>query len=89
MPYTDLRLAVAILYGRGFTRQRIVGYLIIWFAGTVLLVALALLLSEGLAVALPLFSGQIRSVLVLIGLLIIPIARLGLASSLLERNRHS
>jgi hypothetical protein len=79
-----LKFAVAIRSAREISRQ----YLIVWFAATALLVVLALLLARGLGVALPSFSTQIRNVLVLVALVFVPLARMGLASSFFEKNRH-
>ena len=79
-----VKFSIAARSTRKIGRQ----YLTVWFATTSLLVVLALLLSKGLGVALPSFSSQIRNVLVLVALVFMPLARLGLASSFFEKNRH-
>jgi hypothetical protein len=70
------------------TRQIGWQYFTVWFTTTLLLVVLALLLSDGLGTALPRISSQLQNVLVLVALLFMPLARLGLASSFFEKNRH-
>jgi hypothetical protein len=79
-----VKVAVASLSARKIGQQ----YLMVWLVVTVLLVTLALLLSKGIGVALPSYSSQIRNVLVLIALVFMPLARMGLASSFFEKNRH-
>jgi hypothetical protein len=79
-----VKFAMAIRTAREISRQ----YLLVWFAATSLLVILALLLSRGLGAAMPSFSTQIRNVLVLVALVFVPLARMGLAASFFEKNRH-
>ncbi len=75
------------------TRQ----YLVLWFGATLLLITLAeLLWADGcltlslmsLLDILPLDPYRLEYLLILIGLLTIPLARLALAPSALRRNRH-
>jgi hypothetical protein len=60
----------------------------VWIAGTCVFVALALMLSKGMGALMPSFASQIRNVLVLVALLLMPLAGLGLATSLFGKNRH-
>ena len=78
---------------RKITPQRVRQYLVVWLAGTVCLIALAMLLWAGLRYLLPSDIYRLRSLLILVALLVIPFARLpfarlGLAPSSLAKNRH-
>lgn len=79
-----LKLTITALTLRRITRH----YFAFWLVATGLLVALVLLLSKGLGSVLPSSSIPITIVLLLISLQLVPLARLGLASSLFEKNRH-
>ncbi len=63
-------------------------YLLVWFGSTLCLTTLSVLLWAGLRYVLPSDIYRLRSLLVLVSLLIIPLARVGLAPSSLARNRH-
>jgi hypothetical protein len=61
---------------------------VLWLGGAVCLIALAILLWSGIRHVLPADASRLGNVLILAALLVIPFARLGLAPSFLERNRH-
>jgi hypothetical protein len=80
--------ALAAYAWRGVSLRHVRGYLLPWLAGTTSLVALGLVV-VGLARAyLPPAVDRPRTVVVLIAVLAMPIARVGLARSSLARNRH-
>jgi hypothetical protein len=60
----------------------------LWFGGTVCLIALAILLWSGIRHVLPIDVYPLQSVLILAAVLAIPLGRLGLAPLSLAKNRH-
>jgi hypothetical protein len=82
------KLWIAAWTWRDIDRARVQQYLFLWLSGTLVLVAFALLSWAGLRYLLPSDSHQLRSLLVLCALLVVPLARLGLAPGSLARNRH-
>jgi len=71
-----------------YSRKRLRSYFAIWIAATACVVALAVMLWTGARQVVTLEVYRLRDVLILTSLLAIPLARLGLAPSFLERNRH-
>jgi hypothetical protein len=67
-----------------FRRQ----YLPAWFVGTIVVVACSIMLSNALEPFVRFDGHRLQSFLILISLLAVPLARLGVAPSSLERNRH-
>ena len=67
-----------------YTRQ----YLLIWLLGSAVLLGFALSVWSIVRIYVPLDVERSRSVIVLLALLSVPLARIGLAASLLGRNRH-
>ena len=63
-------------------------YLPIWLAGTVSCLALAIMLWGMVRIYLPADIERLRSVVILLALLAMPLARVGLAPAALSRNRH-
>jgi hypothetical protein len=63
-------------------------YLPVWLGGAVCLTVLAFLLGDLLSLFLPEDTYRLRNLLILIGLQIVPVARLGLAPAFLDKNRH-
>jgi hypothetical protein len=73
---------------RGVARRYLRVYLLIWLAGTASVLLLGLVLWGIVRIYLPVDVDRLRSVVILVGLLTIPLARVGLAPSALTRNRH-
>jgi hypothetical protein len=69
---------------RRFVRQ----YLAVWLAGTLALIAFALLFWAGVRYLVPADSRQLRSLFIFGAILALPFARIGLAPAALARNRH-
>ena len=92
LPLTALALAVAIIVKIALAIRSAarIGrqYMVIWSAATGLLLALALLLSNRLDLVTPSHATHLRNIFVLIALAYVPLARLGIASSAFDRNRH-
>ena len=63
-------------------------YLLIWLAGTTALLTLGIVLWGILRIYVPLDVDRLRSVVILLALMAVPLARVCLAPSWLERNRH-
>ena len=63
-------------------------YLPVWLGGNACLIALSFLLGSLLGDFVPADTYRLRSLLILIALQIIPLARIGLAPSFLDKNRH-
>ena len=63
-------------------------YLPVWLGGSACLIALSFLLGGLLGDFVPADTYRLRSLLILIALQIIPLARIGLAPSFLDKNRH-
>lgn len=63
-------------------------YLAAWFAGTATLVALAIVFWRVVRIYVAMDSDRTLALLILLALLVVPLARMGLAPVLLERNRH-
>jgi hypothetical protein len=79
---------VAAYTWHGISAHHVRRYLRIWFGGTAFLIAFAVLLWGVLGSVLPSDTYQLRSLLILIAMLVIPLARIGLAPTFLSRNRH-
>jgi hypothetical protein len=82
---------------RNISRQRVRQYLLAWCGGVLCLLALGWILwADGMLTMalmavvdfLPLDPIRLRNLLVLVALLVIPLARLGLAPASLAKNRH-
>lgn len=73
---------------RGVSPRYLRVYLLIWLAGTASVLALGLVVWGIARIYLPLDVDRLRSVVVLLALLAVPLARVGLAPSWLARNRH-
>jgi hypothetical protein len=82
------KLWLAAFAWRESAPVRVRQYLFVWLTTTVLLVVFSLLLWSRLRYFLPSDAYLLRSLLVLSSILIIPLARIGLAPSFLARNRH-
>ena len=63
-------------------------YLLVWCAGTMCLLTLALLLWGVVRIYVPLDIHRFQTLMILIALLVMPLGRIGLAPSCLARNRH-
>jgi hypothetical protein len=73
-----VKVSSAVFFWRTTAFERVRQYSIFWVSSTTILIALAMSLD----------TGQLRVLLVLIALLVMPLARIGLASTTLARNRH-
>jgi hypothetical protein len=73
---------------RDISPVRVRRYLFFWLGSTFCLIALAMLLSSVFLTLLPLDAYRVRNFCILVALLLVPLARLGLAPSSLARNRH-
>lgn len=63
-------------------------YFLIWLAGTAAFLALGMVFWRMARIYLPVDAERLQSVIMLLALLAVPLARVGLAPSLLARNRH-
>jgi hypothetical protein len=73
-----VKLSTAVFCWRRTALERIRQYSAFWVLSTAIMIALAMSLA----------TGQLRALLVLIALLLMPLARVGLAPTALARNRH-
>jgi hypothetical protein len=79
---------VAAFSWRGVPAQHVRRYLWIWAGGTICLLVIAVFLWGVLGSMLPSDSYRLRNALILLAMLILPLARIGLAPTFLARNRH-
>ena len=63
-------------------------YLTLWLVGTTAFVALAMVFWRIVRIYVALDIYRVQGLLILLALLVVPLARVGLAPALLERNRH-
>lgn len=63
-------------------------YFVVWLVGTASLVALGMVFWRIARIYVALDSYRLQSLLILLALLAVPVARVGLAPGLLEQNRH-
>ena len=73
---------------RGVTTRYLRAYFIIWLAGTTALLTLGMVAWGIVRIYLPLDGDRLRSAVILLALMAVPLARVGLATSGLARNRH-
>jgi hypothetical protein len=73
---------------RRVPERYLLAYLPIWLAGTATFLAFGLVLWNILRIYLPMDADRLRSAIVLLALLSVPLARIGQAPSSLTRNRH-
>jgi hypothetical protein len=83
-----IKLWLAAFSWRAIPVKYLRQYLPLWLVGSACLTALAFLTGDVLALVLPEDTHRVQNLLTLIGLQIIPLARLGLAPSFLDKNRH-
>lgn len=79
---------IAAYAWRGVPARYLHVYLLIWLAGTASFLALGIVVWGIVRIYLPLDVDRLRSVVILLALLAMPLARVGLAPSSLTRNRH-
>lgn len=79
---------IAAYAWRGMPARYLRVYPLVWLAGTALFLALGMVVWGMVRIYLPLDVDRLRSVVVLLALLAVPLARVGLAPSWLARNRH-
>jgi hypothetical protein len=73
---------------RGIAPRRVWRYLLIWLAGTTCFVTLALIVWGVVRIYLPMDIYRVQGLMLLLALMAVPLVRVGLAPSCLERNRH-
>ena len=79
---------IAAYTWRGLPPRYLGAYLLIWLAGTASFLVLGLVVWGIVRIYLPLDVDRLRSLVILLALLAVPLARVGLAPSSLARNRH-
>jgi hypothetical protein len=79
---------IAAYAWRGVPPRYLRVYLLIWLAGTASFLTLGTVLWGIVRIYLPLDVDRLRSAVILLALLAVPLARVGLAPSSLTRNRH-
>jgi hypothetical protein len=82
------KCVIAVYAWRGMSPRYQRMYLLVWFAGTASLVALGVVVWGMLRMYPPFDVDGLRSAVILLAVLAVPLARLGLAPSSLARNRH-
>jgi hypothetical protein len=73
---------------RGAQPRLVLRYLAVWLVGTASFVALGMVFWRIVRIYVAMDSFRLQSLLILLALLAMPLARVGLAPALLERNRH-
>ena len=79
---------MAVYAWRGVTPRYLRAYLLVWLAGTTALLTLGMVAWGILRIYLPLDGDRLRSLVIFLALMALPLARVGLAPSGLARNRH-
>lgn len=82
------KCVIAVYAWRGMSQRYQRMYLLVWFAGTASLVALGVVVWGMLRMYPPFDVDGLRSAVILLAVLAVPLARVGLAPSSLARNRH-
>jgi hypothetical protein len=82
------KCSLAVYAWRGGPPRHVRGYVLIWLAGTSSLLALGIATWGLVRVYLPFDGHRLRSAVILLALLAVPLARVGLARGALARNRH-
>ncbi|HEY2380421.1 MAG TPA: hypothetical protein VGK48_04495 [Terriglobia bacterium] len=83
-----VKFGLSVVAWRGVPAKQLRQYLIVWICGTCCLIALAILIWNGLRPLLPPDVNRLRLLLILVAVSTMPLGRLGLASMTLARNRH-
>jgi hypothetical protein len=79
---------IAAYAWRGVTPRYLRVYLLIWLTGTAAFLALGIVVWGIVRIYLPVDVDRLRSLVILLAFLAVPLARVGLAPSWLARNRH-
>jgi hypothetical protein len=82
------KCSLAAYAWRGVSPRYLRTYLLIWLVGTASLVALGIVVWGIVRMYAPFDVDGLRSAVILVALLAVPLARVGLAPSSLARNRH-
>jgi hypothetical protein len=82
------KCSLAAYAWRGASARHALRYFLIWLAGTASLLAVGLAIWGPVRMYLPFDDDLLRSALILLALLAVPLARVGLSPSALARNRH-
>src|SRR5688572_4387273 len=83
-----MKFWVAAVSWRTINPKYVRRYLTIWAGCSVCLIAIALLLGDLLSIVFPVDAYRVRSLMILLALQVIPLARLGVAPLFLTRSRH-
>lgn len=83
-----VKFSLSALAWRRVPAKQVWQYLTVWICGTGCLIALAILVWDGLRPMLPPDGNRLAVLLILAAVSIMPLGRLGLASMTLAKNRH-
>jgi hypothetical protein len=83
-----LKLGAAVWSWRKIPSERLRRYSLFWVAGTLLLIGFAVMVWSGLPPLVPSVTYRFRTLMILMAIMFLPLARIGLASSSFEKNRH-
>jgi hypothetical protein len=83
-----LKVCATVWSWRKIPTERLRAYFFFWVAGTLLLIGFAVMVWSGLPPAPPAVTYRIRTLMILMAIMFLPLARIGLASSSFEKNRH-
>jgi hypothetical protein len=83
-----VKFSLSVLAWRRVPAKQVWQYLTVWICGTCCLIALAILVWDGLRPMLPPDVNRLQVLLILVAVSTMPLGRLGMASMTLARNRH-
>jgi hypothetical protein len=83
-----LKLCAAVWSWRKIPTERLRSYFVFWVAATLLLIVFAVMVWSDLPPAPPSVSYRFRTLMILMALMFLPLARMGFASSSFAKNRH-
>jgi hypothetical protein len=83
-----LKLCAAAWSWRKLPAERIRRYLLFWASATVVLIAFAVMIWSDLPTSPLLDTHRLRTLMILMAIMFLPLARMGLASSSFAKNRH-
>jgi hypothetical protein len=83
-----LKLCLAVLSWRKIPIERLRSYFLFWIAATLLLIVFVVMIWSDLPPAPPSVTYRLRTLMILMAMMFVPLARMGLASSSFARNRH-
>jgi hypothetical protein len=83
-----LKLCATVWSWRKIPIERLRSYFLFWVVATGLLVVFAVMVWSDLPPAPPSVSYRLRTLMILMAIMVLPLARMGLATSSFENNRH-